>query len=421
MTDTRRTAILTDQKLLNEELVASIAEVALINVQHCADLFEIPRSLALRIKGLHVNGDFSPTHRDVLLDLATTPAPLWRISLSSNDLRQMTSVQSPMFASELEPYRPIVARLNRLVVGMLVRYANDPILAALVCGVTNVSLLHAVQEAACVTLLDCAGNPGRPLLEARITHAMLDRFFITCDGEPADPTLCALVATTTVCESEFSVLERDAEAEAEALRLASPFHPAPLKPKRSGKAPSILLNPEDGQLVVKMLAYRVKPSDIERCLPDRGVRTLQIERLQSELFPKTKDVRDAQQIWASATRRLQATSVLLKQRALIALGLMPLHALVEAFDFHVKYQAPDAMLSLPRLLKDVFAPSQGSQDVRFKHCPDCATVHLSNEHKLGSLECPVCCLVYRKKLGHKRRWKNYLESTDFSEGLPLAA
>lgn len=421
MTEKTRTAILTDQKLLNEELIASIAEVASVDLQHCADLFEIPASLAQRIRDMQAGGEGASSHRDLLLDLATTPAPLWRISLSLNDLRRMNDEPAPMFSPELEPYRPVVERLNRMVVGMLVRYAGDPIQAALVCGVTNVAVLHMVQEAACASLLDCAVNLGRPLLEARLTHAMLDRFFITCDGEPAEPGLRALVAMTTVCESEFSVLARDASAEV--LQQASPFAAEPLKPRRSGKMPSILLKPEDGQLVVKMLSHRVKPVDIERCLPDRGVRSLQIERLQSELFPRTKDVRDAQQIWGSATRRLQATSVLLKQRALMSLGLEPVHALVEAFDFHANYQASDAMLSLPRLMKDVFAPSQNQHLIRFRHCADCEAVHLSNDDKSGSLECPLCCLVYRKKLGHKRRWKNYVESTepDCRFPLPLAA
>lgn len=419
MTENTRTAILTDQKLLNEELISSIAEVASADVQHCADLFEIPLSLAQRIRDMH-KGDGASPHRDLLLDLATTPAPLWRVSLSLNDLRRLNGQPAPMFSRELEAYRPIVARINRMVVGMLVRYAHDPVQAALVCGVTHPAVLNMVQEAACASLLDCAAHLGRPLLEARITHAMLDRFFITCDGEPADPGLRALVAMTAVCESEFAVLVRDTANDM--LRHASPYAEEPIKPKRSGKMPSILLKPEDGQLVVKMLSNRVKPIDIERCLPDRGVRTLQIERLQSELFPKTKDVRDAQQIWGSATRRLQATSVLLKQNALMALGLEPVHALVEAFDFHARYQSPDAMLSLPRLMKDVFAPLHGQHLTHFRHCGECESVHLSNEDKSGSLDCPQCCLVYRKKLGHKRRWKNYIESSDLPEcGLRLAA
>ncbi len=418
MTDQAGSAILTDQKLLNEELILSIAEVAAVNVQHCADLFELPRTLVERIRDMAEGTAGLAADRDVLLDLATTPAPLWRFSLSPMDVRRMLSQQSPMFAAELEPYRHIVARLNRLVVGMLVRYASEPVQAALVCGVSNLSLLQLVQGAACATLLDVAGNPGRPLIEARLSHAMLDRFFITCDGKPAVAALRGLIAMTSVCASEFSVLTQDAKAQS--LRQATPFGEATSQPKRTGKAPAILLNPIDGKLVVQMLTYRVKPSDIERCLPGRGVRALQIERLQGELFPKAKDVRDALQIWASATRRMHATVVLLQQRTLITLGLDPLRALVEAFDFHVRYHAPDAALSLPRLLKDVFGAVQCQDVVRFNHCAECGVVHLSNEDRLGPLDCPACCLVYRKKLGHKRRWRNYLESTE-SDSFRLAA
>lgn len=417
MTDTHRSAILTDQKLLNEELIASITEVALVNVQHCADLFEIPCSLAQRLRDMHLGCDPLTSGLDGLLELALTPAPLWKFSLSPNDLRRMGTHRSAMFASELEPYRPVVARLNRLVVGMLVRYAHDPVLSALVCGVTDALLLRTVQEAACVTLLDGAGNPGRPLLDVRLTHALLDRFFVTCDAKPAEPGLRALVALTAVCHSDFAVLERDAEAQA--LHDASPFAREAIRPKRSGKAPAVLLHPEEGNLVIKMLSHRVKPGDIERCLPNRGVGALQIERLQSQLYPDVKHVRDAQQIWASATRRLHATCVLLNQRALMALGMPPLTALVEAFDFHVQHQVSQVAVGLPRLLKDVFAPMNTAGPVRFNRCVDCQAVHLSNENKLGSLDCPLCCLVYRKKLGHKRRWKAYRASS--SENLPLAA
>lgn len=418
MTDQAGAAILTDQKLLNEELLTSIAEVAAINVQHCADLFELPYTLVERIRDMAPCRAELPADRDMLLDLATTPAPLWCFSLSPMDVRRMLSERSPMFSDELEPYRPIVARLNRLVVGMLVRYASEPVQAALVCGVSNASLFQLVQEAACASLLDVAGNAGRPLIEVRLSHAMLDRFFITSDGKPADPPLRGLVAMTSVCESEFSVLARDVETQA--LRQATPFAQAAPKPKRAGKAPAIVLSPVDGKLVLLLLTYRVKPSDIERCLPDCGVRALQIERLQSTLFPKGKDVRDGQQIWASATRRMHATVVLLKQRALMALGLDPLRALVEAFDFHVRYHAPDAELSLPRLLKDVFGPMHNHEVVRFNHCAECGVVHVSNEDRVGPLDCPACCLVYRKKLGHKRRWKNYLESIE-PNGYLLAA
>jgi hypothetical protein len=107
---------------------------------------------------------------------------------------------------------------------------------------------------------------------------------------------------------------------------------------------------------------------------------------------------------------MHATVVLLKQRALIGLGVAPLRALVEAFDFHVRHHAGDALLSLPRLMKDVCTPMQLEEAIRFNHCTECGVVYLSNDDRLGPLDCPTCCMVYRKKLGHKRRWKNYLES-----------
>lgn len=419
MTHTTSAAILTDQKLVNEELIQSIAEVSMINVQHCADLFEIPRSLALRVRDLHVKAQAHP-QSDALLDLATTPAPLWRLSLTASDLHLMTSRHSPIFSPELERYRPIVARLNRLVVGMLLRYANNPVEAALVCGVSSMALLRSVQEAACVSLLDCAGNPGRPLIETRITLAMLDRFFITCDGLPADPMLRGMVAKTSCTEPEFSVLAQESDPEGVADRQA--LFADVTKAKRTGKVPSILLKPEVSQLVMKMLAYRVKPIDVERWVADRGLRTIQIERLQTEFFPKAKDVREPQPIWGNATRRLQATSVLLKQRALISMGFHPLNALVEAFDFHVRHHDADATLSLSRLLKDVVIPMFSGERVRFNHCADCNSVYVSDEARMGPLDCPVCCLVYRKKLGHQRRWKSYVESGGTgAELFPMAA
>lgn len=418
MTHTKSTAILTDQKLVNEELIASIAEVAMINVQHCADLFEIPPSLAQRIRALHAGAD-TESPQNALMDLSTTPAPLWRLSLSSYDLMRMTCQQSPMFAPELERYRPIVARLNRLVVGMLVRYASEPVQAALVCGVTSHALLKAVQEAACISLLDCAGNAGRPLIETRLSHAMLDRFFITCDGQPVDPGMRAIVAMTSSTEHEFTVLKQ--EFEVHAASEGSFLAPQAATSRRTGKAPSFLLKPDDGRLVMKMLSYRVKPIDIERCMADRGIRAIQLERLQSELFPKTKDVRDVQPIWSNATRRLEATSVLLKQQALISLGLSPLQALVEAFDFHVQHHDADARLSLPRLLKEVVLPLYSREAVGFEHCQDCDAVYVSYEERMGTLDCPLCCLVYRKKLGHQRRWKNYVESRAGAQTYALAA
>ncbi len=422
MTDPTGTAIRTDQKLLNEELIASIVEVAAINVQHCADLFELPCSVVKRIRDMAQSPSSPMDDRDMLLDLAMTPAPLWCFSLTVADVRRMLSGTMPMFAAELEPYRHIVVRLNRLVVSMLVRYASEPTQAALVCGVSNAGLFHLVQEAACASLFDVAGNSGRPLIEARLSHALLDRFFMTSDGQTADPTLRALVAMLSVSASEFSVLARDEQAQA--LQRLTPLglskHQSTPNPKRSGKAPSILLNPVDGKLVVQMLAHRVKPCDIERCLPDCGARALQIERLQAVLYPKIKDARDAQQVWASATRRMHATVVLLKQRALIGLGVDPLRALVEAFDFHVRHHAGDAVLSLPRLMKDVFTPMQVEDAIRFNHCKECGVVYLSNDHRIGPLDCPTCCMVYRKKLGHQRRWKNYLQSVQRDQWVAAA-
>ena len=412
------TTILMDQKLVNEELIASIAEVARINVQHCADLFEIPLSVARRIRDLEAQGQ-TQAQSDPLLDLATTPAPLWRLSVTSSDLQRMTSFKLPMFSAELEAYRTVVTRLNRMVIGMLVRYANDPVQAALVCGVSSSTLVKEVQGAACMALLDGAGNPGRPLIETRITDAMLDRFFITCNGQPAEAQLRSLVAATSCSAFEFSILDQEIHSGAWDSRQV--FFPSVSNPKRTGKVPVFLLKPEDSQLVIKLLAYRVKPIDVERWMADRGLRALQIERLQSDLFPQPKGGREAQSIWGNATRRLLATAVLLKQRTLIRMGLHPLNALVEAFDFQARHHDPEGLLNLSRLLKEVVIPIFSGGSIHLTHCTDCDSVHISDSERINPMDCPVCCMVYRKRLGHQRRWKDYRESQDRTDTLPLAA
>ena len=418
MTHNTHPTILMDQKLVNEELIVSIAEVARINVQHCAELFEIPLSVAQRIRDLDAQAQAQPQF-DRLLDLATTPAPLWRLSVTSSDLQRMSSRKLAMFSTELETYRPVVARLNRMVIGMLVRYANDPIQAALVCGVSSTVLIKEVQDSACIALLDCAGNPGRPLIETRITQAMLDRFFITCNGQPAEAQLRGLVAATSCSALEFSILDQEIESGAWGARQV--FFPQESTPKRTGKIPVFLLKPEDSQLVIKLLAYRVKPIDVERWMADRGLRALQLERLQAELFPHSKDSREVHSIWGNATRRLLATAVLLKQRALIRMGMHPLNALVEAFDFQARHHDQGELLNLSRLLKEVVIPMFSGGSIHLNHCTDCNSVHISNEERISPMDCPVCCLVYRKRLGHQRRWKHYIESHDRIEALPLAA
>ena len=89
-----------DQKILNEELIGGIVEVARRNPQHAADLFGIALGVAVRL------AELSDAQID---DLSTTSVALWRARLAPADVRQLAARQ-PMAAPELEPYRPVVSR-----------------------------------------------------------------------------------------------------------------------------------------------------------------------------------------------------------------------------------------------------------------------------------------------------------------------
>ena len=52
---------------------------------------------------------------------------------------------------------------------------------------------------------------------------------------------------------------------------------------------------------------------------------------------------------------------------------------------------------------------------------DTCCLNISDSERINPMDCPVCCMVYRKRLGHQRRWKDYRESQDRTDTLPLAA
>src|SRR3954469_6810327 len=122
-----------DQKTLNEELIEGLVEVAQRNPQHAVELFGVSLGVAIRLAAM-------PDAQ--LDDLATTPVALWRPALTERLIRRLPERQA-MPTPAHEVYRPVVERINRLVLATFVRYADDPVSAALVCDVADAGAVRA--------------------------------------------------------------------------------------------------------------------------------------------------------------------------------------------------------------------------------------------------------------------------------------
>ena len=122
-----------DQKTLNEELIEGVVEVAQRNPQHAVELFGVSLGVAIRLAAM-------PDAQ--LDDLATTPVALWRPALTERLIRRLPERQ-PMPTPAHEVYRSVVERINRLALATFVRYADDPVSAALVfcCAARLAALL----------------------------------------------------------------------------------------------------------------------------------------------------------------------------------------------------------------------------------------------------------------------------------------
>src|ERR1700712_2037487 len=125
-----------DQKTLNEELIEGLVEVARRNPQHAVELFGVSLGVATRLAAM-------PDAQ--LDDLATTPVALWRPALTERLVRRLPERQA-MLTPAHEVYRSLVERINRLALATFVRYADDPSLAALVCGISDLQAIAALQE-----------------------------------------------------------------------------------------------------------------------------------------------------------------------------------------------------------------------------------------------------------------------------------
>jgi hypothetical protein len=382
-----------DQKTLNEELVAGIVEVAQRNPQHAVELFGVSLSVAIRLAAMP---------EDQLDDLATTPVALWRPALTERLIRRLPE-RRPMVSAAHEVYRPVVERINRLVLATFVRYADDPITAALVCDVADPAAIRALRELPAFAFLEWGANPGTPLIVPTLTDALLDRL-LRNDEDAVEPALRGLFALSQACEQEFTHLRDAVRQEAHAWQAGGHSEVV----RRSGRPPASFLMPATSTLVLLMLRHHMRPTEVQMNVAH--VRAAQLRAIAAAMNPKPKRdkgaprdrSRDHRDLWSSAHRRLIATGVFRLQRRLVAGGLAPFEAMVRAYDYYVNTHDPDCCVSLSRLLKDVFTPMREGTDTHLSHCAKCGIVHLSHEEKSGIIECPACVLTRAGKYGQRR-------------------
>jgi hypothetical protein len=386
-----------DQKILNEELVGGIVDVARRNPQHAAELFGVPLGVALRMVTLT---------ESQLDDLATTPVALWRPRIDAARVHRL-SERRPMASPEFEAYRPVLERLNRLALATFVRYADDPVEAALVCDLSDRDTIVALQELPAFASMEWGGNPGVPLVSPVLGEPAIDRLVRT-EGEAVDPPLRGLLAFAHRSEPEFEGLHE--QLQAEVAEAASSDPPASV-PKRSGRPVSNFLMPDTSALIVMMLRHQMRPSEVEEhMLPTSDVRAVQLRGIAETLNPRPKRAkgaprdrsRDHRDLWGSAHRRLTATAIWLLHRRLVAAGIDAFEALIRAYDYYTGTYDPACGVSLSRMIKDVFAPMRTGLDTRLSHCLKCSVVHVSHDEKAGIIECPVCVLARAGRFGARR-------------------
>lgn len=405
-----------DQKILNEDLVGAVAEIARRQPQHAADIFGLPLGVAMRLATLG---------EGQLDDLATTPVALWRPRVDAAGIRAL-STRRPMACPEYEAYRPVLERLNRLALATFVRYADDPVEAALVCELSDRDTIAALQELPAFAVMEWGGNPGTPLVTPLFGEPAIDRL-LRPEGEAVDPSLRGLLAFAQRSEPEFDQLQRRVQDEA-AQAVVACETPA-TGPKRSGRPPATFLMPDTSALILMMLRHQMRPSEIEEhMLPTNDVRAVQLRGIAEVVNPRPKRPkgaprdrsRDHRDLWGSAHRRLTATAIWLLHRRLVDAGVEPFEAIIRAYDYYVGTYEPGCGVSLSRMLKDVFGPLRAGSDTRLGHCVKCNAVHVSHDEKAGIIECPVCVLARAGRFGNRRtRPSNRLE-TPVSRPSPTA-
>lgn len=397
-------ACIVDQKDLNEAVTHAVATVARQNLHHCAELFGIPVRLAQRFATMAAQSADRASLVDPLEDLATTPTALWRVRMTLDDVAQMQRGRAQAPAPHLECYRPLVAALNEQAVMMLLRYATQPRLAALVSGLGSLDVMTAMSSAGCSTLVQSASHLGRPLVVLAVNEVYLDRMFSTLSGLPVDPTMRALVARTLCSWDEYLAISEALDAE-----LAAPRRQRVTK---IGRPTAVFLPPGEADTIRQLIAHGVSTKVILQFTRSE-VNSAQVRRLRQTAdearvaepeavyagipLPRTHDSNAA--VWGSAVRRLLVTSIFAHQRVLVSMGLPPHAAFVEAYEFYATHHRdPANPLSLSRLISAVYAPLREGL-VHLGHCRECGTMHLSHDGHHNGIECPVCALAKFNKLG----------------------
>ena len=199
-----------DQKTLNEELIAGVVEIAKSHPQHAVELFGVSHGAATRLAAL------SETQLD---DLGTTPVALWTPAVTEHLVRRLPE-RAAMPSVALEAWRGVTERINRLALATFVRYADDPISSALVCDLRDPCVIRALQELPAFAFLEWGGNAGVPLVQLRLSEAMLDRL-LRADQAPVEPKLRGLAAFTQASEAEFVALRRSVQEDARRSKASS--------------------------------------------------------------------------------------------------------------------------------------------------------------------------------------------------------
>jgi hypothetical protein len=387
-----------DQKDLNEAMVMAIIEVAQRNLHHCAELFGIPLKMAERFVRMDKQASRSKNGRcDTLLDLATTPAALWRLEMSVQDMVQMQQQQMPMAQFYLEPYRDIVAKLNEQVILTLLRYSNQPATAALVGGLGNPVLLGAMAEVSCNSLLRSAHNLGRPLVVLTINGVYLDRVFGPHRAAPIQPALRGLMARVVCSWENFAALTRSIDKEVAEL--------PPERERKIGRPTAIFLPPGEAETITQLVAHRV-PIKTILAFTRSDINPAQVRKLRMAVHVDAPLGHEASRfqdtnlaVWGSAMRRLIVTSVFAHQRLLMSLGMHAHAAFVQAYaHYNMHYKDEANHLSLARMISAVYMPMRAGQ-VQLGYCASCTSMHLLHDAHHNGVECPVCALVKFNKLG----------------------
>ncbi len=389
-----------DQKDLNEAMMMAISEVALRNVDHCAELFKISVRLAKRFALMRLQGTLSFGQFDQILDLATTPSPMWRVVMDAQDVEAMQKAQIPMKRVYLEPYRHIVAKLNEQVILTLLRYTSHIRTAALVSGLGNKDFMDVIVNASCSSLLQSAKNMGRPMIELTINESYLDRIFSPTGGVPLKASVRGLISRVMCSWKDYSALTQALDQE------ISEVEPEP--ERKVGRPTAVFLSSGEADTIEQLVMHgvnsktilaftrsEINPAQLRKLRMQVDVR---IDTFNAEKGPSRFQDSNAA-VWGSATRRLIATSILAHQRILVSMGVSTHAAFVEAYEhYSLHYKDADCHLSLARMISAVYLPMRAGF-VQLSYCDHCSSMHLLHESYPNAVECPVCSLVKFKKWG----------------------